>query len=38
MERSLGIWELDREMKALQQTLSDVQETIIEGKIVALPF
>jgi type I restriction enzyme S subunit len=34
----LGIWELDREMKRLQQTLSDVQEKIIEGKTVSLPF
>ena len=31
---SLGIWELDREMKALQHTLSEVQEQIIEGKPV----
>lgn len=35
---SLGIWELDREMKKLQQTLSDVQERIIEGETVMLPF
>ncbi len=35
---SLGIWELDREMKALQQTLNAVQEQIIEGKTVLLPF
>ncbi len=34
----LGIWELDREMKALQQTLNAVQEKIIEGKTVQLPF
>ena len=34
----LGIWELDREMKALQQTLTKVQEEIIEGKTVKLPF
>jgi len=34
----LGIWELDREMKALQQTLNAVQEQIIEGKTVTLPF
>jgi len=33
----LGIWELDREMKALQHTLADVQEQIIEGKTVAVP-
>jgi hypothetical protein len=30
----LGIWELDREMKALQRTLAGVQERIIEGKTV----
>lgn len=35
---NLGIWELDREMKALQQTLAVVQEEIIEGKTVKLPF
>lgn len=35
---SMGIWELDREMKALQQTLAAVQEEIIEGKTVKLPF
>jgi hypothetical protein len=35
---SLGIWELDREMKALQQTLAAVQEQIIEGCTVKLPF
>lgn len=35
---SLGIWELDREMKALQQTLNAVQEQIIEGKNVKIPF
>lgn len=34
----LGIWELDREMKALQRTLSDVQEQIIEGKMVKIPL
>ena len=34
---SLGIWELDREMKALQHTLSEVQEQIIEGKNVIVP-
>lgn len=34
----LGIWELDREMKALQQTLAAVQEEIIEGRAVQLPF
>ena len=31
---TLGIWELDREMKALQHTLSAVQEQIIAGKTV----
>ena len=36
--KTLGIWELDREMKQLQKTLSDVQEQVIEGKSVALPF
>jgi len=34
----LGIWELDREMKVLQQTLNAVQGKIIEGKSVQLPF
>jgi len=34
----LGIWELDKEMKALQQTLAAVQEEIIEGRTVKLPF
>jgi hypothetical protein len=34
----LGIWELDREMKALQDTLSEVQEQIIEGKTVRVPL
>lgn len=33
----LGIWELDREMEALQRTLSEVQEQIIEGKTVERP-
>jgi len=35
---NLGIWELDREMKVLQQTLASVQEEIIDGRIVQLPF
>ncbi len=35
---NLGIWELDREMKALQATLTNVQEQIIEGKTVKIPF
>jgi hypothetical protein len=35
---SLGIWELDKEMKALQVSLAAVQEEIIEGKTVKLPF
>ncbi len=30
----LGIWELDREMKVLQNTLLDVQQKIIDGKVV----
>lgn len=34
--QELGIWELDREMKALQRTLLGVQERIIEGKAVSL--
>lgn len=34
----LGIWELDREMKALQRTLFEVQEQIIEGKMVNVPI
>jgi hypothetical protein len=34
----LGIWELDREMKALQRTLAEVQEKIIEGKTVQVPI
>jgi type I restriction enzyme S subunit len=34
----LGIWELDREMKTLRRTLEEVQEQIIEGKTVKLPF
>ena len=34
----LGIWELDREMKSLQRTLLEVQEQIIEGKTVSVPF
>ena len=35
---NLGIWELDREMKTLQRTLAEVQEQIIEGRTVKLPF
>lgn len=35
--QELGIWELDREMKALQRTLHDVQNKIIEGSDVVLP-
>jgi hypothetical protein len=35
--QDLGIWELDREMKALQLTLSLVQERVIAGKTVTLP-
>lgn len=36
--QDLGIWELDREMKNLQQVLADVQEDIIEGKTVHVPI
>ena len=36
--KELGIWELDREMKSLQKILADVQEQIIEGRSVRLPF
>jgi hypothetical protein len=34
----LGIWELDREMKSLQHTMSEVQEQIIGGKSVIVPL
>ncbi len=34
----LGIWELDREMKCLYGILADVQQQIIEGKIVEVPI
>jgi type I restriction enzyme S subunit len=34
----LGIWELDVKLKTLQRTLTDVQEQIIEGRTVKLPF
>ena len=34
----LGIWELDRELKTLQRTLSEVQEQIIEGATVNVPM
>lgn len=34
----LGIWELDREMKTLQQTIAEVQEQIVEGKTVNVPI
>jgi len=34
----LGISELDRELKALQRTLTSVQEQIVEGHSVKLPF
>lgn len=34
----LGIWELDREMKNLRQTLADVQEKIINGETVIVPL
>lgn len=35
---SLGIWELDHEMKALQQTLASAQEKIIGGQVVDIPL
>ena len=35
---NLGIWELDREMKALQTTLRQVQDQIIRGEMVVVPF
>ena len=34
--QELGIWELDREVKALQKTLLEVQEQIIDGKTVTV--
>lgn len=34
----LGIWELDREMKSLQRTLTEVQEQIIQGRTVSIPI
>jgi len=34
----LGIWELDFELKTLQKTLTTVQDLIIEGNTVELPF
>jgi hypothetical protein len=34
----LGIWELDCHLKTLQRTLFDVQEEIIEGRTVSVPF
>ena len=36
--KSLGIWELDREMKKLQNALIDVQSKIIKGEIINLPI
>lgn len=36
--KSLGIWELDREMKSLQQALIAVQQEIIEGRTVTCPL
>ena len=36
--QTLGIWELDREMKALQTTLHAVQDQIIRGETVQIPF
>ena len=35
---SLGIWELGGEMKTLERTLAEVQEQIIEGRTVQVPF
>lgn len=35
---ALGIWELDRELKALQRILTEVQEQIIEGRKVTIPL
>jgi hypothetical protein len=35
---NLGIWELDREKAALQRTLADVQDKIIEGLTVRVPI
>ncbi len=35
---TLGIWELDREMKRLQATLRSVQDEIIQGKTVVVPL
>jgi len=35
---SLGIWELDREMKALQGTIGEVQEKIVKGETVEVPI
>ncbi len=35
---NLGIWELDREMKILQKTLSNTQDQIMEGKTIKVPF
>lgn len=35
---ALGIWELDRELKALEQDLRHVQEQIIKGKTVVIPI
>ena len=35
---SLGIWELDKEMKRLQDTLVEIQEQIINGEIVKVPL
>ncbi len=35
---TLGIWELDREMKALQSDLASAQEAIIQGKTVKIPL
>lgn len=35
---ALGVWELDRELKVLQQKLAEVQDAIIAGEPVRPPF
>lgn len=35
---SLGIWELDRDMRSLQEELLQIQERIIQGKTVGVPL
>lgn len=36
--QNLGIWELNSELKIIEQTLASVQEQIIEGRTVKLPI